>query len=71
MKKIVHFYVRFIQKILITIFLTILYFLVLSVTKFFIRIIPKKNKRRSTEINSFWIHAEGYKADMNSALEQS
>jgi hypothetical protein len=71
MKRIVHIYVRFIQRILITIFLTILYFLVFSVTKLFMLLVPNKNKRRSAKSNSFWINAEGYVSDMNSALEQS
>jgi hypothetical protein len=71
MKKIIKIYVRFVQRILITILLTILYFTVLSITKLFVIILPNKHLRRSSNADTFWIPAEGYSTDMDSSLEQS
>ena len=71
MKRIIRIYVRFIQRILITFFLTILYFLGFGVTKLFMFLIPTKHKKTSDKSDSFWINAEGYTADMDSASEQS
>ena len=71
MKRFIKFYVRFIQKILITIFLTLLYFTVFSITKIFMLFIPDKKRQQFVSKESYWIKAEGYTSDMESALEQS
>ena len=70
MKRFIKFYVRFVQKILITIFLTLLYFIAFSITKFFMFVFPRKHKQTINK-NSYWLTAEGYTSDMESALEQS
>jgi hypothetical protein len=71
MKKLLKLYVRFVQRILITILLTILYITVFSVTRFFMIFIPNKHFHRSSATDSYWISAEGYSSDINTALEQS
>ena len=71
MKRIMRIYVRFVQKILITVFLTLLYFLGISMTKLFLIIVPSKHWRRSAQKDTYWITADGYGADMESAAEQS
>ena len=71
MKKFLHFYIRFVQKILITILLTILYFVAFSITKLFLAIFPNNYFRRIKKTDTYWITAEGYSKDKSSALEQS
>ena len=71
MKRFIKFYVRFVQRILIAILLTILYFTVFSVTKFFMLFISEKNNKLPVGKDSFWVTAEGYNSDMGTALEQS
>jgi len=70
MKRIVRFYVRYVQKILITILLTILYFTVFSITKLFMSLVPGK-KTTTINNNSYWQTAANYNSDMESAFEQS
>jgi len=71
MKKIIKIYVRFVQKILVTILLTIVYFTVLGITKIFVFFFPGKFGRRCNTQDTFWLAAEDYNSDMQSALEQS
>lgn len=68
MKKIINLYVRFVQKILITILLTLLYFTVFSFTRLIYMF--KSGKSYAGE-NTYWVDAKGYTPDMDSALEQS
>jgi hypothetical protein len=71
MKKIIKIYVRFVQKILITILLTLLYFTIFSITKLIMFFFPGKLSKRRVTGNTFWIPAEGYNSDMETATEQS
>jgi len=68
MKKIISLYVRFVQKILIGILLTLLYFTVFSFTRLFY--VFKSGKSYAGD-NTYWIDAKGYTPDMDSAMEQS
>lgn len=71
MKKIIKIYVRFVQGILVTIFLTILYFFGFSITKLFLIIFPNKYYKRKLKGNTYWEKAEGYEPDMDAAAVQS
>lgn len=71
MKKIINLYIRFVQKILITILLTIVYFIVFGITKLVMFIFPGKHLKRLKKMDTYWLDAEGYTADINSAMEQS
>jgi len=67
MKKFIQFYIKFVQKILITILLTIVYFFVLGPTLILIlifkrKLIIKNYKKRDT----FWIEAKDYTSDFES-----
>lgn len=71
MKKLLHIYIRFVQKILITTLLTLVYFLIFSLTMLFVFIFLDKLLKNKKNQNSYWIDAEGYVADLSSATEQS
>lgn len=70
-KKFIGFYIRFVQKILISIFLTLTYFLILSLTKLFMLFLPNKQTKRKLVNNSYWINSEGNDSDLKSIAEQS
>jgi len=71
MKQLLNFYIRFVQKILITILLTILYFIAFSITKLLLTLVPNKHFRHLKNCDSYWLTAEDYSANKSSALEQS
>ena len=71
MKKLLKIYVRFIQKILISILLTFLYFIIFSLTKLLMLVIANKHFYHTLKTETFWKSAEGYTSEMKSALEQS
>jgi len=70
-KRLLKIYIRFIQKILITILLTLLYFLVFSITKLIFVVFPGKHFKSKKGASSFWLDADGYLQDFDSSLEQS
>lgn len=71
MKKFINLYIRFVQKILISVLLTLVYFTFFSITKLIIIIFQNKRFKKDKKADSYWINAEGYTIDMDSALEQS
>ena len=71
MKKIIRIYVRFVQRILITILLSVLYITVFSFTKLFYIIFPSKHTQHKKSGDTYWLPAEGYTSDMKTAMEQS
>ncbi|MBU0765733.1 MAG: hypothetical protein KJ607_12955 [Bacteroidetes bacterium] len=71
MKKIVKIYIRFVQKLLITILLTVLYITVFSLTKLLLYIFPGRYHIGKKEPGTYWLTAEGYTSDMDTAVEQS
>jgi hypothetical protein len=72
MKKIVWFYVRFVQKILITILLTIVYFLILGPTLLLIFIFKKKILFKNfNKMDTYWIEAKDYTSDFQTNLSAS
>ena len=71
MKKFLKLYIRFVQKILITILLTILYFLIFSITKLIVLVFPNKHLKRKKQTDTYWLEAEDYGSNFESSLEQS
>lgn len=71
MKKIINFYIRFVQKILIVLLLTILYFLVFGITRLLLVIFPNKNFRHIKNATTYWIPAKDDGNNESSAFEQS
>jgi hypothetical protein len=72
MKKIVWFYVRFVQKVLITILLTIVYFLVLGPTLLLIIIFKRRLLFKNYDkMNTFWVEAKDYTSDFQNNLSAS
>ena len=70
-KKFIGFYIRFVQKILISIFLTLLYFLAFGPTLVLMRLIPDKHFNRKLLKKTYWINSEGNDSDIMSSSEQS
>ena len=71
-KKILFNIIKVVQKILITIFLTVLYIVGFGMTLVFIMIFKRsylRAKRRDDE--TFWISASGYEPDMDDCMRQS
>ena len=71
-KGILQNYIKTIQKILITVLLTFVYFIGFGVTLILViifnrKILGKKYKDRDT----FWKEAEGYQDDMGNSIRQS
>lgn len=71
MKKLIYIYIKFVQKILITFLLTLTYFFVFSIVRFFMIFIPKENRNQKFQKNSFWKEADGYETDIDAAMTQS
>jgi cytochrome c biogenesis protein CcdA len=72
LKRLVQKLIRIVQKILITVSLTVVYFLGLGITLIFIvffnrRILTGNNKDDS----SFWVPASGYQPDIEDSFRQS
>jgi hypothetical protein len=71
-KKIILAFIGGIQKILIVIFLTLIYFLGLGATLLFMLIFNRKPlKAYSKDSATFWGEAKGYESGMEDALRQS
>ena len=71
-KKIMQNLIRIIQRILITVSLTIIYFFGFGITLFFMMIFNRKVLRGySEDDHTFWIEAKGYEADIDDTMRQS
>jgi hypothetical protein len=71
-KKITQSLIKTTQKILLPLFLFIVYIVGVGITAILVlifnwRIIEKNNRVK----NTFWLKAEGYEADFNNSLRQS
>jgi len=63
---------RTVQRILMVVLLTIVYFIGFGITLFFLRIFKHGIlKRCSKNSESFWIEAVGYNPDITDSLHQS
>ena len=71
-QKIIQFLIRTVQRFLLTVFLTILYFFGLGITFFLLMFFNRKAliKKKNSNI-TFWDKAEGYDADINNSIRQS
>jgi len=71
-KKIIQNFIRIIQKILITIFLFIVYIIGIGVTLIFVMIFNRRLLGKTFKAkNTFWNEAKEYGADINSSMRQS
>jgi hypothetical protein len=71
-KKVIQNFIRIIQRILIFISLTVIYFLGFGITLFFMLIFKHKILTGySKSDNTFWIEAKGYEADIEDSIHQS
>jgi hypothetical protein len=71
-KKILEKLVRLIQKILLTVFLSLIYFLGFAATVFFVVLFNRKLIYGSLKAkNSSWREAEGYDLSLQESLRQS
>ena len=71
-KKILATIVKMIQRILITVFLIILYFFGFGITLFFLVLFKRKLIYSSIKnIDSSWLKAEGYDQGLEESLRQS
>lgn len=72
LKRLLHNFIRIIQKILITISLTLVYFLGLGITLIFIAIFNRKIiTSPSKDDYTSWVGAEGYQPDIEDSFRQS
>jgi|AntAceMinimDraft_17_1070374.scaffolds.fasta_scaffold01196_1 hypothetical protein len=64
--------IKFVQKILITIFLFLLYFIFFGITLIFILIFKKNMLKQNYESEyTFWNKAKDYNADIKESIHQS
>ena len=71
-KKIIQNLIRIIQRILIFVSLTVIYFFGFGITLLFMMIFNRKVLTGySKNDNTFWIEAKGYEADIEESLRQS
>lgn len=70
-KRFVQAYVRFVQKVLITLLLTLLYVFGFGSTYLFAAVFRRKLLRGSPTGQSVWQSAEGYECDLERCSEQS
>jgi len=66
-KNFIRSYVSIVQKLLIAVFLTLVYVFGIGLTHVFYSVIYKKRASRK----SFWVNAEGYHRDFNESLRES
>jgi cytochrome c biogenesis protein CcdA len=72
LKKLLQKFIRIIQKILITVSLTVVYFIGLGVTLIFVALFNRKILTNcSKEDYTFWVTASGYQPDIEDSLRQS
>ena len=72
LKKFLAKLIRVIQKILITVFLILIYFLGFGITLFWVALFNRKLIYGSLKSNdSSWLKAEGYDSDLEGSLRQS
>ncbi len=71
-KKIIQKFIKIIQKILITIFLIIIYIVGIGITAIFVMIFNRRILRKEYKgKNTFWNEAKEYGADINISMRQS
>ena len=72
LRKIQQFYIKTVQKILIFVFLLILYTIGFGITKLFIILFQSKIfKQKPINNKTYWEKAKGFEADYNKCLKQS
>jgi hypothetical protein len=72
LKKIIQAFIRTVQRILIFVSLTLVYFFGLGITLLFAMFLKRKLlKGYNKDDDSFWVEAKGYDADINESLRQS
>ena len=72
MKKFIQLYIRFVQKILITILLTIVYFFVIGPTLLLILIFKRRMLYKNyKKMNTYWVEAKDYTTDFENNLSAS
>ena len=73
MKKIINAYIRFMQRILITILLTVVYVVFFGITKLFLALFMPRTlwRRKNKNEDSFWLKMKEEPVDMEHALQQS
>jgi hypothetical protein len=72
MKKFFNAYIRFMQRVLITILLSVVYIVFFGLTLVFMAIFkPKQIWRGGKNAGSFWLDSPEEPADMNHASQQS
>lgn len=72
MKKFFNAYIRFMQRVLITILLTVVYFVFFGLTLLFMAIFkPKQIWRGGKNATSFWLISPEEPTDMDHACQQS
>ena len=71
-EKIIQGFIRTVQRILIFVSLTLIYFFGFAITLFFMMIFNRKVLAGySKDEHTFWIEARGYEANTNDSLRQS
>ncbi len=72
LKRLLQKFIRIIQKVLITLSLTAVYFLGLGVTLIFVALIKRKIiTSPSKDEPTFWVEAQGYQPDIEDSFRQS
>jgi len=72
LKRLLQKFIRIVQKILITLSLTVVYFLGLGITLIFIALFNRKTITGfRKEDFTFWVEAEGYQPDIEDSFRQS
>ncbi len=72
LKRLLQKFIRVIQKILITLSLTVVYFLGIGITLIFIAFFNRKIiTSPSKDDYTFWVGAEGYQPDIEDSFHQS
>ncbi|MFH1397725.1 MAG: hypothetical protein ABIH27_04160 [Candidatus Omnitrophota bacterium] len=72
LKRLLQKFIRIIQKILITVSLTVVYFLGMGITLIFIALFNRKIiTKPSKDDHTFWVGAEGYQPDIEDSFRQS
>lgn len=71
-KKIILWIIFLIQKMLLFISLTLIYFIGFGITLFFMKIFSRRDLAGYSKDNdTFWIEAKGYEADIEDSMRQS
>ena len=71
-KKIIQNFIRIVQKIVVTIFLIVIYIVGIGLTSIFVMFFNRRLLRKTfIGKNTFWNEAKDYEADINSSVRQS